>query len=54
MKHFFSFFRFKRTVGHGLERLSTDFTRQFAGAGFLVDFDRNGVLVVAEEALEGG
>lgn len=43
-----------RTVGHGLERLSTDLAGQFASAGFLVDLDRDGVLVVAEQALEGG
>jgi hypothetical protein len=44
----------KRTVGHSLERLSTDLAGQFASAGFLVDLDRNGVLVVAEQALKGG
>jgi len=44
----------ERTVGHGLERLSTDLAREFASAGFLVNLDRDGVLVVAEQALEGG
>jgi hypothetical protein len=43
-----------RTVGHGLERLSTDLARQFASAGFLVDLDRNRVFVVTEQALKGG
>lgn len=45
---------FERTVDGGLEALAADFAFQRADAGFLIDLDGHGVLVVAEEAGEDG
>ena len=43
-----------KVVDVGLEGLAADFALQVADAGFLLDGDGDGFLVVAEEALEGG
>lgn len=43
-----------RTVNGCLERLSANFAVQVSDSGFLVDGYDDGVLVVAEEALECG
>ena len=40
-------------VDVGLEGLAADFALEVADAGFLLDGDGDGLLVVAEEALEG-
>lgn len=42
------------TVDARLERLPTHFTRELAGACLLIHLDRDGFLMVAEQARKGG